>query len=96
MGEIAQALITAVIGGLVVSLLGNRRLRYEHLYEERARVFIWPLLERIEVVDQRFHSLVSPAEGGSWTMEDFCLAKDSELPISCRFAPRLRAINSIR
>jgi hypothetical protein len=38
MDAVVAALITAVVGGPLVYLLGNRRLRYERLYERRAEV----------------------------------------------------------
>jgi hypothetical protein len=59
MDAVVAALITAVVGGPIVYLLGNRRLRYERLYERRAEV-IARLSELLFLMQRGFVSWTNP------------------------------------
>jgi hypothetical protein len=54
-------LVLILVAAAASYLFGRRQAEHERLYEERAKA-IAGLFERIVVVDQRFHSLVSPID----------------------------------
>ena len=63
MDAIVGALITAVVGGPLLYLLGHRRLRYERLYEKRAEVIARPS-ELLYLMQRGMTSWSSPFQSG--------------------------------